>query len=144
MPWAFYILSNWANQSALDEHAAGGHVRRLLDQAAPDLVASHTQTHARMLSSPDANPDRARPLAGSSTQVTLVPSFSIKPGQVEAVRQAHLRMVDRTRAEPGCLDYDLYQSLREVAWIRGIERRSLFERPVHCGAFSKPLAVTFV
>jgi quinol monooxygenase YgiN len=111
MPWAFYILSNWKTQASLDKHVAGGHIRMLLDQAAPDLVASPTEKRARMLSSPDANPDRARPSARSSTQVTLVPFFSIKPGQVDAVGQAHLRMVDRTRAEPGCLDYDLYQSV---------------------------------
>lgn len=111
MSWAFYVLGNWMNEASLDEHLASGRIRTVLDQAAPDLVASPTQTRAKMLSSPDTNPDRARPAARSSTQVTLVPFFSIKPGQIDSVRQAHLRMVDRTRAEPGCMDYDLYQSV---------------------------------
>ena len=111
MPWAFYVLGNWTTEASLDEHSASGHIRIFQDQAEPDLVASPTQTRARMLSSPDANPNRARPSSGSSSQVTLVPFFSIKPGQVDAVRDAHLRMIDGTRAEPGCMDYDLYQSV---------------------------------
>ncbi len=117
MPWAFYVLGNWMNEASLDEHDASGHTRMVLDQATPDLVASPTETRARMLSSPDPNPDRARPSARSSTQVTLVPFFSIKPGQVDAVRQAHLRMVDPTRAEPGCMDYDLYQSVEDPSMM---------------------------
>jgi quinol monooxygenase YgiN len=42
--------------------------------------------------------------------VTLVPFFTIMKGEVDSVRDAHLSMVESTRAEPGCIDYDLYQS----------------------------------
>ncbi|WP_446219489.1 putative quinol monooxygenase [Micromonospora sp. IBHARD004] len=44
--------------------------------------------------------------------MTLVPFFTSKPGAVDEVHRAHLAMVEPTRAEHGCLDYDLYQSGR--------------------------------
>jgi quinol monooxygenase YgiN len=47
----------------------------------------------------------------SPCQVTLIPFFVIKAGEVDAVRKAHLSVIDSTRAEPGCLTYDLYQCL---------------------------------
>jgi len=110
-PAAFYVLANWANQAALDQHMASPHVRNLLnEQAVPDLVAPPKLSYARPLSNPDTRPDRPRATANSRDQVTLVPFFTIKPGEVNPVRQAHLAMLEPTRAEPGCLDYDLYQS----------------------------------
>jgi quinol monooxygenase YgiN len=110
-PAAFYLLANWADQPALDQHMASPHVRTLLNEGAvPDLVAPPLVSYAQPLTSPDTNPDRPRPTANSPAQVTLVPFFTIKPGEVDAVRSAHLAMVEPTRAEPGCLGYDLYQS----------------------------------
>jgi quinol monooxygenase YgiN len=110
-PAAFYVLANWRDQAALDQHKASDHVRTLLnEQAVPDLVAAPMLSYARPLTSPDTRPDRTRATANSPAQVTLVPFFTSRPGAVDAVRQAHLTMVQPTRAEPGCLDYDLYQS----------------------------------
>ncbi|WP_328414459.1 antibiotic biosynthesis monooxygenase [Micromonospora sp. NBC_00389] len=110
-PAAFYLLANWADQSALDRHMASPHVQTLLrEQAVPELVAPPMVRSARLLSSPDTRPDSPRATANSSAQVTLVPFFTISPGAVDVVRQAHLAMVEPTRAEPGCLDYDLYQT----------------------------------
>jgi len=110
-PAAFYLLANWANQVALDQHMASGYVRILLnEQAVPDLVAPPLVSNARPLSNPDTRSDRPRANPNSPDQVTLVPFFTIKTGEVDAVRHAHLVMVEPTRAEPGCLDYDLYQS----------------------------------
>jgi quinol monooxygenase YgiN len=92
---------------------ASPHVQTLIfERAVPDLVAAPMLSFARPLSTPDTRPDRPRPIASSPAQVTLVPYFIIRPGEVEAVRRAHLTMVEPTRAEPGCLGYDLYQ-LRE-------------------------------
>jgi quinol monooxygenase YgiN len=110
-PAAFYVLANWADRWALDQHMASAPVRTLLtEHAVPDLVAPPMLSYAVPLSSPDTRPERARASANSPVQVTLVPFFTIKPAEVDAVRQAHLAMVNPTRAEPGCLDYDLYQS----------------------------------
>ena len=115
-PAAFYVLANWADQAAFDRQAASTQARAFLDrQAASDLVAPPTLTYARPLSRPDARPDRPRATADSPAQVTLVPFFTIKPGAVDAVRRAHLEMLEPTRAEPGCLDYDLYQSRENPA-----------------------------
>ncbi|BCB78607.1 hypothetical protein GCM10022251_59460 [Phytohabitans flavus] len=110
-PAAIYLMANWADWAAYDGHMATGHVRtQINEQAMPDLVAAPMQSFARPLSTPDTRQDRPRPKASAPAQVTLFPFFTIKPGEVEAVRQAHLAMVEPTRGEPGCLDYDLYQS----------------------------------
>lgn len=110
-PAAFYVLANWANQGALDLHMDSAYVTILLDErTVPDLVAPPMASYARPLSNPDTRSDRPRASASSPAQVTLVPFFTIKPDEVDAVRRAHLVMVEPTRAEPGCLDYDLYQS----------------------------------
>jgi quinol monooxygenase YgiN len=113
-PAAFYVLANWTDRAALDRHLDSAEVRGILrERASADLVAPPILTYARPLSSPDTNPDRPRPMAGNPTQVTLVPFFTIKPGQVDEVGRAHLTMVDPTRGEPGCLTYNLYQSRDE-------------------------------
>jgi quinol monooxygenase YgiN len=110
-PAAFYVLANWTDQTAFDQHMANTQVHTFLDkQAVSDLVAPPMLTYARPLSHPDARPDRPRAMADSPAQVTLVPFFTIKPGEVAEVRRAHLEMLEPTRAEPGCLGYDLYQS----------------------------------
>jgi quinol monooxygenase YgiN len=107
----FYVLASWRDQSALEAHFASGHVRSYMtERASPELVAPYTLWRAEMLSEPDRNPDRPRPMADSPAQVTLVPFFAIKPGEETAVGRGHLEMVGLTRAEPGCLCYDLYQS----------------------------------
>jgi hypothetical protein len=63
-------------------------VRTLLnEQAVPDLVAPPTLNYARPLSSPDPRPARPRASANSPAQVTLVPFFSIRAGEVDPVGQ---------------------------------------------------------
>lgn len=109
---AFYLLQSWTDAAALDAYEADPRIRGVLtERLAPDLVASPTRSRARMLSTPDPRRERLRPVAGSPDQLTLMPFFTIRAGEVEAVGQSHLSMVEPTRAEPGCIDYDLYQSL---------------------------------
>jgi quinol monooxygenase YgiN len=109
---AFYVLQEWANQAAWDAFRATSTVSTVLtERKRSDLVAPPMQSRARMLSNPDVRPDKPRPTTKSSTQVTLVPFFAVRKGEVDRVRDAHLSMVQPTRAEPGCLDYDLYESL---------------------------------
>jgi quinol monooxygenase YgiN len=116
-PWAFYVLANWADQAAADAHVSSSFVRDFLSaHGAADLAATPTRTNARMLSHPDPNPDRQRPIPNSN-QLTFLPFFSVKPGQVDAVREALLGAIDSTRAEDGCLDYDLYQSFDDPAML---------------------------
>lgn len=115
-PAAFYVLANWTDETTLDRHLASADVRSMLhERAAPNLVAPPMLSYARPLSNTDTNPNRTRPTASNPAQVTLFPFFTIKSDQVEEVGRAHLTMVGPTRAEPGCLSYDLYQSRDDPA-----------------------------
>jgi quinol monooxygenase YgiN len=114
-PAAFYVLSRWRDDSALETHLSSDHMRSCMEQIAPDLVAPCSQWRAQLLSESDPNPNRPRPVADSPKQVTLVPFFAIRPGEERPVGRGHLEMVGLTRAEPGCLGYDLYQSLDDPA-----------------------------
>ncbi|MFJ6199932.1 putative quinol monooxygenase [Micromonospora sp. NPDC092111] len=113
-PAAFYVLGNWADEQALDAHMASAHVRRCLTETvAGEIVTQYAQWRVRLLSEPDARSERPRPVGNSPIQVTLVPFFTIRAGEEAAVRDCHLEMVPITRAEPGCLGYDLYQSVED-------------------------------
>ncbi len=46
-------------------------------------------------------------------KVTVVASFTAKPGMAEEVRGAIEAVVAPTRAEAGCLNYDLHQSTED-------------------------------
>jgi quinol monooxygenase YgiN len=110
LPGAFYVLANWADRAAADAHLSSRHVQDFVaEHAEADLAAPSTRATARMLSRPDPSTDRTRPVPHSD-QLTFFPFFSVRPGQVDAVRERLAGAVDSTRVEPGCLDYDLYQS----------------------------------
>ena len=116
-PAAYYVLQDWTDQAALDAYIGSPRVPAALTAQGPfdDLVAPPMRSRARMLSRPDVRPGRPRPVARSSAQVTLVPFFTIMKREIDNVRNAHLSMVEPTRAEPGCMDYDLYQSLDDAS-----------------------------
>jgi quinol monooxygenase YgiN len=44
----------------------------------------------------------------AATQVTVIARCQAKPGLEERVRSEILALVEPTRAEPGCLNYDLH------------------------------------
>lgn len=46
----------------------------------------------------------------TENQVTVVALFTAKSGMEETVRQAIEAVIAPTRAEPGCINYDLHQS----------------------------------
>jgi quinol monooxygenase YgiN len=46
-------------------------------------------------------------------KVTVVALFRAKPGKEEAIRQAIEAVIAPTRAEPGCINYDLHQSTED-------------------------------
>ncbi|MGF1764600.1 putative quinol monooxygenase [Aliivibrio kagoshimensis] len=41
--------------------------------------------------------------------LTIVASIVAKPDSIELVKSELLKLIDLTRAEPGCLQYDLHQ-----------------------------------
>jgi len=44
------------------------------------------------------------------SKVTVLALLRAKPGKEEAVRQGLLALLEPTRKEPGCINYDLHQS----------------------------------
>ena len=50
-----------------------------------------------------------------STPVTVIARFKAKDGMVEQAKQALLALVEPTRAEPGCINYDLHQDPTDPA-----------------------------
>ncbi|MBI5084235.1 MAG: antibiotic biosynthesis monooxygenase [Acidobacteria bacterium] len=46
----------------------------------------------------------------SETLLTVVAEMSAQPGKEEALRQALMACIEPTRAEEGCVQYDLHES----------------------------------
>jgi quinol monooxygenase YgiN len=46
-------------------------------------------------------------------QITLIATFQAKPGQNAELEKRLRALVDPTRAEPGCINYDLHRSTEE-------------------------------
>ncbi len=44
-------------------------------------------------------------------KLTVVAKFKAKPGMEQKVKEELLALVEPTRTEPGCLNYDLHQAL---------------------------------
>jgi quinol monooxygenase YgiN len=51
----------------------------------------------------------------NSTTLTVVATMKAKPGQEENLREALLNLIPTTRAEEGCLNYDLHRSVDDPA-----------------------------
>tara|TARA_R110002095_G_scaffold55333_2_gene47707 strand:+ start:172 stop:462 length:291 start_codon:yes stop_codon:yes gene_type:complete len=49
------------------------------------------------------------------TRLTILASIHAKPGQIDAVKAELLKLVAITRAEPGCINYDLHQDNEDPA-----------------------------
>ena len=49
----------------------------------------------------------------AENKVTVVASFKAKPGMEGTVREAIEAVIAPTRAEPGCINYDLHQSTED-------------------------------
>ncbi|MGC9941130.1 MAG: putative quinol monooxygenase [Verrucomicrobiota bacterium] len=47
--------------------------------------------------------------------VTVVATFQAKPGKTEELKKALLALIDTTRKETGCINYDLHQSPEDPA-----------------------------
>jgi quinol monooxygenase YgiN len=110
-PWAFYVLADWVSHDAIDAHQNSTYVRDFLAAYADtDLAAPPMRTRAQMLSRPNPDTGRPRPQPNSD-QLTFFPFFNIRPDELGTVRQGLLGAVDSTRAEAGCLEYDLYQAI---------------------------------
>jgi quinol monooxygenase YgiN len=61
---------------------------------------------------------------GPKGAVTLTAMVKAKPGQEGAVKEALLSLVEPTRKEPGCLVYNLHQSIGDPTLFMFYERWS--------------------
>lgn len=48
-------------------------------------------------------------------QVTVVARFRTRPGMEDSARRELMSLVEPTRSEPGCINYDLHQSADDPA-----------------------------
>ncbi|WP_041745181.1 putative quinol monooxygenase [Coraliomargarita akajimensis] len=49
------------------------------------------------------------------SQLTIVANITAKPDQIELVKAELLKLIPITRAEAGCLNYDLHQDMENSA-----------------------------
>jgi len=54
--------------------------------------------------------------------IFLIATLKIKPGSLAAIRHAVQPCIDATRREPGCISYDLHQSLTDEDTLVFVER----------------------
>ncbi len=111
-PGAYYVLSRWRTKTDMTIYLRDFN-DYLVDYLSPYLVSQPTISRAKMLSRPSNKIiDNV-----SNEQITLIPFFYIIPSddEIEKVKEAHLSVIQSTRNEPGCLTYDLYQSIDDPA-----------------------------
>lgn len=70
----------------------------------------------------------------SPETVTVVAVMQAKPGKEEELRSAALGLVEPTRQEEGCLQYDLHVQLVDPAWLVFYENWSSVEHLDRHGA----------
>ena len=51
----------------------------------------------------------------ADNKISVVATFKAKPGLEEKVKQVLVGLVDPTRSEAGCINYDLHQSIEDKA-----------------------------
>ncbi|MBW8748011.1 MAG: antibiotic biosynthesis monooxygenase [Acidobacteria bacterium] len=78
-------------------------------------------------------------------QLTIIATLVAKPGKSESLGQALLALVPPSRAEEGCINYDLHQSLDDANtwvvyenWVSKAALEYHFTTP-HFQAFSQQL-----
>lgn len=54
--------------------------------------------------------------------IYLIASLKTKPGSTEAIREAVAPCLEATRKEPGCIYYDLFQSLEDPDTLVFVEK----------------------
>lgn len=54
--------------------------------------------------------------------IHLIATLTIKPGSLDAIREAVMPCIEATRREDGCVSYDLHQSLTDENTLVFVER----------------------
>lgn len=102
-PGLFAVVEAWRDQKASDAHAAAAHTRQYQDALRPIRVAGYDQRPYKAFIV-------APPREGSAQAVHVVSHVDIAGAAGQAEAPAILRkLVDMSRAEPGCLRFDVLQ-----------------------------------
>lgn len=54
--------------------------------------------------------------------IFLIATLTIKPGSLPAIREAVMPCIEATRLEPGCISYDLHESITDPDTLVFVER----------------------
>ena len=102
-PGLFAVVEAWRDQKAIDAHAAAAHARQYQDALRPIRVAGYDQRPYKAFI---VAPSRE----GSGQAVHVVSHVDIAGAAGQAEAPAMLRkLVEASRAEPGCLRFDVLQ-----------------------------------
>lgn len=75
------------------------------------------------------------------SKLTIIANIRINPGQVDRVKAELLKLIPTTRAEPGCLRYELQQDNQDAAhfmFVESWESREMWQTHMnapHLGGF---------
>ncbi len=102
-PGLFSVVETWRDQKAIDAHAAAAHTKRYQDAIRPIRIAGY-----------DERPYKAFAVApardGSGQAVHVVAHVDIAGNAAQAEAPSMLRkLAETSRAEPGCLRFDVLQ-----------------------------------
>ena len=78
-------------------------------------------------------------------KLTIVANIKANPDKVDLVRQELLRLIEITRAEPGCINYDLHQDNENPAhfmFYENWESRELWQTHMNAPHLAAYMAAT--
>ncbi len=65
------------------------------------------------------------------TKLTIIANITAKEGKIDLVKSELIKLIDVTRAEDGCINYDLHQDIQNPAhfmFYENWETRELWEK----------------
>lgn len=114
-PGLFSVVEAWRDQQAFDAHAAAAHTRQYQEALRPLRVAGYDERPYRPF---DVAPARN----GSGQAVHVVSHVDIAGAQAQAEAPGMLRrLAEASRAEPGCLRFDVLQHMMRLNHYTVIE-----------------------
>ena len=104
-PGLFSVVETWRDQKAIDAHAAAAHTKRYQDAIRPVRVAGYDERPYKPFAVAPARD-------GSGQAVHVVAHVDIAGNAAQAEAPAMLRkLAETSRAEPGCLRFDVLQHM---------------------------------
>ena len=110
----FTVVEAWRDQQAFDAHAAAAHTKQYQDTLRPLRVAGYDQRPYKPLSV-------AAPREGSGQAVHVVAHVDIGAGGQVNAPTLLTRLAETSRAEPGCLRFDVLQHMMRANHFTVVE-----------------------